>query len=386
MKRDIVELERDYFDANILIYVRFGLKKRVSFESIQSALSKLLIKHPLLRSTISDLAFLEKSHVDVALYLEKIASIGDDESLFAYTLDPLESLFKVIFSEESEKGTHFLFIVHHTIADAVSALSLVNDFVIWLFFPAIPAESLPLPLSIEEFYDHKPSHQESAEYASRLQEHVLAYDHIRSPTHHSEAPYERLIARMKSFHLQEKNVCALINSAKEEKISVNALITALFIKSLDIDGLICIGAAVDLRKRVKRDIPESLITAPVGAFIFLEVGAADHYTDLARRYQKKLLTHIASPELLLQHYAMIRGQLNPMELKASFFLSNAGQTSFSSEIKDKISYIYFSAKVIMNRPYITCLTHQKKMSLTATFPEPWISPSLVDHMVQSLKL
>lgn len=383
MQRRIAELEKDYVDANMAIYARFCVKDKFSSEIIEKALSNLLEKHPLLRSIVSNNSFIERSPFDVSDYLLEKSIILDNETLFSYILDPAKELFKVYFCKKENK-TDFLFILHHSIADGKSSLMAINDFVKWLYFPNFPISRLSMPPSAEFFFD-LPSQEDVAQYASELKKLLASHPPVSFSLDKPQVSYDQLSAAINFFVFPKQKVLSLLRFAKKLRVTLNSLITAMFIKSLNLEGVICVGAAVNLRKRLKVKISEGLITAPVGAFIFLDIKSSDGVEKIAKSYQEKLLSHINSPKLLLQHYAILRKMLNPMDFKPLFFLSNVGQASFLSDISNKILNVSLSAKVLTNFPFITCVTHQK-MSLTITFPQPWISVSLIKSMINSILL
>ncbi|MGD2168631.1 MAG: hypothetical protein PVI40_00120 [Chlamydiota bacterium] len=382
-KRSAVELEIDYIDANMPIYFRFGLLQQFSEQEVRSAASKLVIKHPFLRSIISDNCFVEMPTINES-YIQHVGPIKNNETMFSYDLNPKNNLLKILFWREHDK-THFLMILHHAIADVASSLNVIDDFTKYLYFPNSSVNKLPMPQSIEEYFTWKPSLQESAEYAQKLNQYLLGNPRVAPILDRSDTGYEEQTARMKFFQVSSRYFQKLLSTAKKKQLSVNALLTAHFIQALSLKGTVCIGAAVDLRKRLNNKIPcEALITAPVGAFIFLNIDQSSDVYAIAKDYQKQLLDHMNSPKLLLQHYAILRGQLDPLEFNVSFFLSNAGKTTYSKEVEGKIIYTSFAAKAMLNCPYIACISHQKSMNLSITYPDPWVSLTLIDQLVSCL--
>lgn len=372
MVRNITEIEKDYVDANMAIYIRFSVNKVLSYDVIVKAVARLLSKHPFLRSVIHHSEIRDQPHVKPEKYIERVEFIPNDERLFSFDLK--EQLFKIIFCKRD-----FILIIHHAIADVAASLQVINDFL--LDSPVVP---LPTPLSIEE-YIVKPTIAATQEYSEAFQKFLNAHKRAAPPLNHPELPYDQVVARLKTYEIGEDELKRLIQSAKKNEVSVHSLMTALAIKSIDVNGLICIATAIDLRKRMKQPIPEGLYSAPVGAFLFIEVEQSDSVVQIAKSYQNKLSQHINSADLLLHHYAILRGQLNPLEFNTSFFLSNAGQASFSPDVADKITDLSFSAKALLNCPFLACLTHQGKMAITVAYPDPWITLPCVEKMVHSFR-
>jgi hypothetical protein len=176
----------------------------------------------------------------------------------------------------------------------------------------------------------------------------------------------------------------IVDFAKRKSLSVNAVLTALLILSLKVQGNVCIGSSVDLRKRMKKALQRVLLTAPVEAFLLIEVKPEDTLESVARSYQQKLIEHVNSKDLLLQHYSILRRKLNPMDFGLLFYLSNVGRANFSENSSDKILHLSFHAPAVINCPFIACVTHQGQMCLSLNYTDPWIAPSLVDQMMSSL--
>ncbi|PIS01628.1 MAG: hypothetical protein COT84_01400 [Chlamydiae bacterium CG10_big_fil_rev_8_21_14_0_10_35_9] len=382
-KRSAVELEIDYIDANMPIYFRFGLLQQFSKQEIQSAALKLVIKHPFLRSIISDKCFVEMPTINESC-IQHVGPIKNNETMFSYDLNPKNNLLKILFWHEHDK-THFLMILHHAIADVASSLNVIDDFVKYLYFPNTSVNKLSMPKSIEDYFTWKPTLHESAEYAQKLNQYLSGNPRTAPMLDCSDTGYEEQTARMKFFQVSSLHFQRLQSVAKEKQLSINALLTAYFIQALSLKGTVCIGAAVDLRKRLKNKIPcDVLITAPVGAFIFLNIDQSSDVYTIAKDYQQQLLDHMNSPNLLLQHYAILRGQLDPLEFNVSFFLSNAGKTAYSKETEDKVAYTSFAAEAVLNCPYIACISHQKMINLSITYPDPWMTSSLIDQLISPL--
>ena len=378
MSRNITEIEKDYVDPGLSIYTRFELDRAFTYEAVADAVAALWKKHPILRSIIQNYIILDQSFFEKELYVEKVSSIPEDEKLFDATLRADKQLFKVTFTVRDHK-TYFNVLTHHVVIDAVASIQVINELVKQLYFPTNQLKPLPMPESIEAYFDI-PSPLATQDYAANLQKFLREHPIVAPPLNHPEVPIEQVVARMRSFEIE---ATPLIQSAKKQGVSVNSLMTALSIQALHLQGWVCIGTAVDLRRRSKTAIPEGLMNAPVGAFVFMEVQPDSSVESLAKLYQEKLLSLINSPDLLQQHYAITRGQLNFFDFKASFFLSNGGIAPLSPEVQDKITHLSFNTRALFNSPYLACLTHQGKMEITTTYPDPWIAPSTIDKLVQS---
>lgn len=94
-KRAVVDLEKDYVDANMPIYFKFGIDKSFSNDQIQEATFKLVFRHPFLCSVISQDVFIASSNL---LNIEEISPL----SWVIFTFNP-KTIGK-IFSENASKS------------------------------------------------------------------------------------------------------------------------------------------------------------------------------------------------------------------------------------------------------------------------------------------
>lgn len=381
--REVSEIEQAYIRANMSIYMRFAIQGDFSKQDVKRAMIKLAVKHPFLRAVIEGSAFVEKEQFNPDFHLEQVSLIEENEIVFRRKLDFSEKLFHMIFHLEEGK-VQFLLIVHHVIADGASAIFLADDYARFLLDVSYEEMSFPVPEPIEDFLDFIPSEKEITEYANTFLKKLESHRPKSVPLLHPDTPLALLKNKNTILCIESKRLMQIVDFAKRKSLSVNAVLTALLILSLKVQGNVCIGSSVDLRKRMKKALQRVLLTAPVEAFLLIEVKVDDTLESVARSYQQKLIEHVSSKDLFLQHYSILRRKLNPMDFGLLFYLSNVGKANFSESISDKILHLSFHAPAVINCPFIACVTHQGQMCLSLNYTDPWIAPSLVDQMMSSL--
>ncbi len=381
--REVSEIEQAYIRTNMSIYMRFGIQGDFSVQDVKHAMIKLVAKHTFLRAVIEDSVFVEKEQFDLDFHLEQVSLIEENEIVFRRKLDFSEKLFHMIFHLEKGK-VQFLLIVHHAIADGASAIFLADDYARFLLDVSYEEARFSVPVPIEDFLDIIPSEKEIAEYSNTFLKKLEDHRPKSVPLLHPDAPVDLLMNKNTILCIESERLMQIVDFAKERKLSVNAVLTALLILSLKVQGNICIGSSLDLRKRIKKVPQRVLFTAPVEAFLLIEVNQEDTLESIARSYQQKLVEHFSSKDLLLQHYSILLRKLNPMDFGLLFYLSNVGKANFSESVSDKILHLSFHAPAVINCPFIACVTHKEQMCLSLNYTDPWIASSLVDQMMSSL--
>lgn len=383
--RQISLLEKDYLDANMAIYLHWQTQHSLPQKTIFDGFTKLLEQYPILQMAIVNDELVKQSERHIHQYCQYLEGIPTNASLFDISLNPARQLCQLLISE-CDKQIEFCFIVHHAIADAMAALKLLEAFQ-KILENEMPEKTIaPISAGIEHFYQI-PTIEETAEYAQSFRAYVKQHPGQYHPLQSISTPYGACSAQFKTKYYDALTHQALKTQAKAANVSFNAYLNALLLKHTQLVGTVYIGTAVDLRSRIPHQLPQNdICSAPVGAFFDIHIEKDDLIATIAQKYTQALQSFIQSPALLLQHYAVLREQINVFDLHCAFFFSNAGETRFNSAISPLIKSPFFAAKAMMNCPYFTCLRHQGNMMVTATYPSPWIAKTSIDDYFSAMNL
>ncbi len=380
--RAVSEIELDYIKDSMSVFVMFSISKKVSKDLLTQAINKLIKTYPILKAKVINENFVYQNELNSQEYLTKLKNPLRVSELFNLELDPLSQLFRLYYSE-LEQNTWFCLIVHHSISDAKSACVLVEKLLFFLLNPLVEAEVKKPSPPIDLFLPYIPSFDETKAYADRFNKMLRTLNFDKKKSNARIRSDDKQRANVKIYEINQKSFNHLKALAKKHNVTINSLLIAAMFKGLNPRGVVSCGMAIDLKKHL--GILESeVVNAPVGAFFFLDLKGNEKWFEIAANLQKMLKRHLESKDLLLQQFAMLREQIDPLECNLSFFLSNLGKTTFNPQIADSIEEISFSAQVVMNRPYIACMTHQDMMRLSVTYSDPWYSEKMVDELIHSI--
>lgn len=382
--RQLTQLEKGYSSGNESLYFSFVITQTFTENQIIKAIDQLVGRHRMLRSFIQDEMFVEKTTYMASDYIERVDDIPLRGEQFEYEL-PSDALFRLLFRPKMDGTTRCLFLIHHTIADATSALQIINDFVSMLLQPKREfTKSLDLPPVEQNIYTYTDAEVQT--FAMGYQNRHPAT--CRLPVTCPEYSYEETRLQEQTIVIREDTYIKLIEKAHMAKVSFHGYLTALLLHAMrneEDPQSACVATSVDLKRRMKKSPKDAICNGAVLTTTFLDLLPTDTPLDTAKKYRGSLESKIQSGEHILEYQGLVTEQINYFTLGLSFLIVDLGSITFSDPaISDSIAELSFTMPVKVNAPVITTLTYDKMLLLSISYPTPWFDKETIDGYVKRL--
>ena len=399
----------DMLSGTMLVVSCADIRAEYNFTRIQEACRRLFEIHPLLRAVIEVRGFnsyfvLKADFQDIPIQYTEVNNWQqqfDDEIHQPLAVNKYLWRVSILPTADSADGFKLFLSTHHAIADAISQINLLEQFLeIYsklkqgLYFDTM---ELPFLKNIEAEIETALSWDEfSNNYEAVSQAHIHKIDYEVT------VPVQERKSSSKFIKIKNEQLQSLLESCKRRQVTFNSLLNAVMLKTqaeLNPEySDACLKTPVNLRNYCKPEISQKNIGCYLSIVETLHDIANKDVWMLAKEYQAQL--HASIPKTgflprvidynevdiaLVTKLFAVGSARRRKHLPNTFGVSNAGRLNIKTDFEDvKLNDFVFNTNHLVGNYYmfVSALTLHDQLNLIFAYVTPLISETSAQKFIE----